>query len=613
MTSRRGTRRFEYIARMTRIRTAVAVVAVAIGGCASPPPSSPPTSAKLAPTPPPSQPPAPPKKQGAVTLTILGTNDVHGALDRLPIFAGFVANARAARAADGGGVLVLDGGDMFQGTLESNLGEGADMIRAYNEIGYAAAAVGNHEFDFGPAGPSATPAAAGDDPRGALLARAAEAKFPLVTANIIDQKTGARVAWPNVPASVLIEVAGVKVGIVGASTDSTAHTTMAANFEGLVVPPAGPAIADEARRLRARGAQVVVVAAHIGSSCKAFDDPDDLSTCNRDEELFTVLEALPKGEKLVDVFVGGHTHQAMAHRVAGVAVIESYASGRAFGRVDLKISPDGQVTVAQIHKPHVMCGTLDKPVPPAACQPGEYEGRPVVPDPAVALIAREAAERAAARRSEKLGVTLAKPVKRSYGGESALGNLFTDLMLAARPEAQVALTNGGGLRADLPAGELEYGALYEAMPFDNRFAIIDVTGAHLRELVMGNLTRGGAFLSWGGLAAKARCKGDRLDVAITVKGKPLVDKAKYKLATSDFLASGGDGLIGRLKLPEGSVKVTDVVIRDGMADVLRKRKGAVDPDKLYAPPAVRRVDHEGKRPLACGAPAATPPAGGARE
>jgi 5'-nucleotidase / UDP-sugar diphosphatase len=197
-------------------------------------------------------------------------------------------------------------------------------------------------------------------------------------------------------------------------------------------------------------------------------------------------------------------------------------------------------------------------------------------------------------------------VTRSYGTESAVGNWFTDLMLAARPEAQVALTNGGGLRADLPAGELQYGQLYEAIPFDNRFAIVELKGGQLRQLVISNLMRGGAILSWGGLAAKARCIGDRLDVQITVGRKPLAEGATYKVATSDFLASGGDGLIGRLKLPDGSVKMTDVIIRDGMAEVLRKRKGAVDPDKLYSP-KVRRLDYAGTRPVACGPPGAKQP------
>src|SRR5262245_10540959 len=87
-------------------------------------------------------------------LSIVGTNDLHGGVlqrgDRggLAVLGGYVNNLRAARARDGGAVLLVDAGDMFQGTLESNLNEGASVIAAYNTLGYAAAAVGNHDFDF---------------------------------------------------------------------------------------------------------------------------------------------------------------------------------------------------------------------------------------------------------------------------------------------------------------------------------------------------------------------------------------------------------------------------------------------------------------------------------
>jgi 5'-nucleotidase len=546
---------------------------------------------------------APPPRRGAVTLSIIGTNDLHGALERLPLLGGFVANLRAARAADGG-VLVVDAGDMFQGTLESNLGEGADVVRAYNAIGYAAAAVGNHEFDYGPEGPATVPASAQDDPRGALKARAREAKFPFVVANIVDAATGARIAWPNMPASTVIEVAGVKVGIVGVSTQSTPYTTMPANFAGLKVVPPAPAIAEQARALRAMGAQVVIATMHIGAACKDLDHPDDSSSCNKQEELFYLLAKLPKGT--LDVIVAGHTHADIAHRLDGIAVIESAASGRSFGRVDLEIGANGQLAGIHIHKPHLMCAldSRGNPVPVTACAPGEYEGKPVVPDPAVQQIVDEALARAGERRREKLGVRLVQTVTRSHGIESAEGNLFCDLMLAARPDAQVALTNGGGLRADLPAGELTYGQLFEAMPFDNRFAILDVTGKDLRTLVTANLQRGGAFMSWGGLTAKARCKAGQLDVAIAVAGKPLDDNARYKLATSDFLASGGDAVIGRLRLPEGAIHTTDVIIRDAVSDVLRGWKATpratIEPRQLYSA-SNRRLDYEGKRPVVCGA------------
>src|SRR5687767_1552592 len=109
-----------------------------------------------------------------VTLSIVGTNDLHGGVTAragrggLALLGGYLKNLRAARARDGGAVLLVDGGDMFQGTLESNLAEGAPVVAAYNALGYTAAAVGNHEFDFGPVGPAATPRGPSDDPNGAL-------------------------------------------------------------------------------------------------------------------------------------------------------------------------------------------------------------------------------------------------------------------------------------------------------------------------------------------------------------------------------------------------------------------------------------------------------------
>ena len=534
------------------------------------------------------------------TLTILGTNDLHGALERVPLLAGFVANVRAARAADGGAVLLVDGGDLFQGTLESNLGEGVDVVRAYNALGYTASAIGNHEFDYGPVGPAVTAKTPDDDPRGALRARIGEAKFPFLAANIIDEATHARIDWPNTRASLLVTLdgglAGVKVGIVGVSTEATPYTTMPANFKGLSIASPAETIAREAAALRAQGATIVIAIAHIGSECKDVTHPDAVSSCDKSAELFKVLGGLPKGA--IDVFVAGHTHAVVAHNIDGVAVIESLSAGRAFGRVDLAIA-DGKLASAKISPPQLLC-PLDgdhNPIPVKDCHPDAYEGRAVAADAAVQQIVDEAIAKAGERRAEKLGVTLAAVVTRIYKLESAEGDLFTELMLAASPKSQVALTNGGGLRADLPAGALTYGALFEAMPFDNHFAYVQVTGKQLRTLVKSNLQRGAGIFSWSGLVAKARCKGDELDVEIKVAGKPLRDDAPYTIATSDFLASGGDGALKKLNLPASATEMTDVIIRDAIADVLRKRKGTIDPAKILEH---KRLDYQGTRPLRCG-------------
>jgi 5'-nucleotidase len=542
----------------------------------------------------------PQARRRAVTLTIVGTNDLHGALDRLPVLAGFVANLRAARAADGGGVVLVDAGDMFSGTLASNLTEGADVVRVYNHLGYAAAAVGNHEFDYGPEGPAPTTAATGGDPRGALKARAREARFPLVVANLIDASTGARIAWPNMPASAMVEVAGIKVGIIGAITEGAARSTLVANLVGLQVARPAPAIAEQARSLRARGAQVIVAALHLGASCKDLEHPGDASSCDRADELFEVLGELPGGA--VDAIVAGHIHAGIAHQLGGIPVIESFASGRAFGRIDLQISPEGRVTASHIDRPHPLCAADREGhrVPIAGCAPGEYEGQPVVPDPEVQRIVDAALASAGERRKEPLGVSLTDPLTRAFTVESAEGDWFADLMLIAHPEAQVSLINVGLLGADLPAGELTYGQLFDAMAFDNAFAIVDLTGADLRGLITANLQRGGGILSWGGLTARARCQAGALDVQIRVAGKPLDDGARYKLATSDYVATGG--VMGPLELPDRAIHLTGAIIRDAVAGVLRGWRGTpravIEPGRLD-PAAAPRLDYQGKRPLAC--------------
>ena len=545
--------------------------------------------------------PPPRPRTGSVTLTIVGTNDLHGALGRLPILAGYLKNLRAARDADGGAVLLIDAGDMFQGTLGSNLGEGAAVVAAYNAMGYDAAAIGNHEFDFGPAGPAVTASSEADDPRGALRARAAEAKFPFLMANVLDASTGKRPLWDNVLGAFMVEKGPVVVGIIGVTTEATPFTTMPANFLGLAMTKPALAIAAEATDLRARGAQVIVVAAHVGSKCSDLHDPSDLSSCDREEELFGMIDALPAG--LVDVIVAGHTHAAMAHRVGEVAVIESYSSGRAFGRVDLRINPSGVVTAKTILPPRDLCVDAEA----ATCTTTDYEGQPVTPSAEVAALIAPALDTAAQVERKPLGVTLTTEVPRAYDKESAQGNLFADLMRAATPGADLALTNGGGLRADLPAGPLTYGALYNAMPFDNRFAKVTLTGAHVRRMISNNLQTGSGIFSWSGLRVTATCTGGALEVFIRdERGKPITDDRTLVLATSDFLASGGDGVIGRLKLPAGSVVESDVIIRDAVAAQFVARGGTIAAGDLYDPDQPR-VAYPPPRPVKCGAAGSRPP------
>ncbi|MGB8299335.1 MAG: 5'-nucleotidase C-terminal domain-containing protein [Polyangia bacterium] len=528
----------------------------------------------------------------SITISVIGTSDLHGHIAALPWLGGYLKNLRGARALTGGAVIVLDAGDMFQGTLESNLEEGAPVIRAYNALGYSAVAIGNHEFDFGPVGPAPAPVKPGDDPRGALKARASQAQFPFLAANIVDKATGKCVAWPNLKPSTIISAAGIKIGIIGVITATTAHSALPANVVGLAFLPLAPTVAAEARRLRAKGATVVIVAAHEGGACRSFADPDKLDSCDASSEIFSVVRGLPKGS--VDAVVAGHTHQALAHRVESVPIIQSYANGRAFGRVDLTVErASGRVLATELQAPREICPAST----PANCGPGNYEGSSVQIDKDVAAAIAPAIAATRQLGQEDLGVKVLRPLPHNRNQETALGNLLADLMRTARPGSDVAVINGGGMRAELPAGPLTLGRLYETFPFDNALATARVSAGQLRRLLARSLGRSASLLSLSGLSVRARCEGPRLDVALSrPDGSPVHDNERFVLTTTDFLATGGDGLFtGVAARFEGGPP-----LRDALVEVLRARRGTLDPDdRTLFDPTHPRFDLPGDVPIHC--------------
>jgi 5'-nucleotidase len=532
-----------------------------------------------------------------VTITVLGTNDIHGAVERLPALAGAVDIIREQRERTNGGVVLVDGGDMFQGTLESNLGEGDVVVEAMNIMGYAAAAVGNHEFDFGPVGEASVPKAPGDDPRGALKARAAQAKFKILTSNITT-KTGKFVEWAGISQTTMVEVAGIKVGIIGISTRDTLTTTIAANVADLKMAPASLVVAGSAPDLRAKGASIVIVVAHAGGSCSEFSDPYDLSSCNLDGEVFQLAKNLPKGA--VDVIVGGHTHAGVAHYVNGIAVVEGFAHALAFDRVDVTVNREtGTVANVRILPPHQLCESLDRNQP---CEPRAYEGRRVVANDEVEDVVAKAVARAKPARERDLGVDIVGDLRRAYRDESALGNWIADLMLEARPAADVALTNGGGLRADLPSGRLNYGKLYRVTPFDNRFATVKVSGSEFKNIVAVNLSHNKGIFSLAGVRVKARCDRGSLAIEATrTDGRPIADDEQLSIVTSDFLATGGDRAFAELPRRAGLVSLeNEPTIRDAIAEILIKKGGAVAASDTSVFDANKpRLDYEGSRPVSC--------------
>jgi 5'-nucleotidase len=527
-------------------------VPLSLAGCATPPPAD------------------------TATITIVGLNDVHGELAASDERGGLVSISaymdaiRQARARDGGAVLLIDAGDMWQGTLESNLGEGEPVVAVYNALDVTAAAIGNHEFDFGPAGPRAIPAGPGDAPRGALRQRAREADFPLLAANLIDETTGQPVAWDNVRPSILLDAAGIRVGVIGVMTEEALQTTIAANVHGLRVAPIVPTITREAKLLRAQGADVVIVTAHAGSRCEDFSDPLDTSSCDMNGEIMRVAMALPAG--LVDHILAGHVHQGIAHVVNGISITSSYSSTRAFSRTDFQVYRDGRgIAERRVYPPQ-----------PATIEPGAtYDGVTLHPLPGVAEIVARAVTAAETKKNARLGVTLTAPFELKPDVESAISNLMTEAMLDSF-DADIAIHNVfGGIRSGLPAGELTFGDVYAMFPFDNLVTIHEISGADLRAIVARKaaLRRKPGF---AGMRAFISCGADGMTVTLKLdNGHEIADTDSIRVIANDFLALGGDDILTPA-IPAGGLDTDQGLpgARDVLVQWFVENAGPLDPDQF---------------------------------
>ena len=539
-----------------------------------------------------------PQESDLVVISIVGTNDVHGELlpkpnrGGLTTLSGYVENLRATRATDGGAVLLIDAGDMWQGTLESNLTEGATIVAAYNALGYTAAAIGNHEFDFGPVGKLATPQSEADDPRGALKLRAIEADFPLLAANLIDTSTDEPVNWDNVQPSTVVDVAGVRVGIVGVITANALVTTMVANTAGLRIGSLSAAIIREAEKLRAAGASIIIVTAHAGGHCTEFGDPLDLSSCDHGREIVQVANALPAD--LVDHIIAGHVHEAMAHVVNGIAITSSYSSTRAFSRVDFSVDRNtGSIQDRKIFAPQPLCPRVDSTTGECAwvstdtknTVPAEYEGRPVTPLASILSIAERAAAFAAEIKMEKLGVTLDTPFTLQGNPESSLANLMSTALLESI-DADIAIHNvSGGIRMYLPKGELTYGNVFEMFPFDNRIVVVDVSGEDLRKIIARQAHNHRRRAGFSGMRVFVDCDGDQMSIRMTLDdGRDIQDSDRIRIVANDFLTTGGDDLLTPAMPADGFTYEDDPrLTRDVVADWLRNRGGHLSADQFQDP------------------------------
>lgn len=528
---------------------------------------------------------ATPPPREPVHVVVVGTTDVHGwfaGRDLDGVHSGGVAIMKsyvdALRAANGGRVVLVDSGDLFQGTLESNLFEGEPVVKAYNAIGYAASAVGNHEFDFGPVGPDSVAQTPDQDPLGALKKNAAAAKFAFLAANVVDKTTHQTPAWAK--KSIIVDAGGVKIGIVGLSTPDTPNTTTAANVASLdFLDPVQPTI-DEAAKLRKLGADAVIAIAHIGGKCKEGGDPTDLSKCDATQDVMKLVEALPKGT--VDAFFGGHTHLNVHNIINGTPTFEAFSYSQYFSSVDLWVDPRTHHVVRSELRPHTMLCTsvysgtdgCDPRRAPkgAALVPRVFEGKTITPDAQVAAIVQPYLDKTAAKRNESTGISTTTEIKRDFDYEAPLGDLIADV-LREYWKADVGLMNSGGIRANLPKGNLKYGDIFEVSPFDNLAAVVTMTGAQLEQILHDNVSRARGVLQVSGI------RYTRDDKAQTVTASDVDPNKTYRVAMADFLVQGGDGFLGVMQtIPPDRIQIDhNRTMRDVMIEVLQKHPQPIAP------------------------------------
>lgn len=365
------------------------------------------------------------------TITVIHTNDTHAAVKddgKSQIgFAKLGGYVEALRKTDKN-VLVLDAGDMFQGLPFANLEKGHSVIPAANKVGYDAMTVGNHEFDFGAQN---------------LLEIEKKLDFPMIAANVT--KDGKSVFAPY----IVKEVASARVGIIGIATPETAYKTHPDNVKGYKFGDIVASTQSAVDQLKKdEKADVIIVLTHLG--LYEGDETSDL---------------VAKGVTGIDLIIDGHSHTTLANGLeeSGTLIVSTGSSMKNVGKVVLTLQ-DNKVVAKE-------ATLLDY----AALS--EVEANQAIAD---AIAEVEATQKPMLEKViGKTAVDLVGERSVVRTGESNLGQLATDAIIELT-KADVALTNGGGIRTSIPAGDVTMGQMAAVFPFGNTIMVKEITGADLK-------------------------------------------------------------------------------------------------------------------------------------
>jgi 2',3'-cyclic-nucleotide 2'-phosphodiesterase / 3'-nucleotidase / 5'-nucleotidase len=452
-------------------------------------------------------------------LRIIATNDFHGALEPRADSTGVVRggaaylateirNARSACVAPRCESLWLDGGDLFQGTPASNLAFGRPVMTIFNALGLTAAALGNHEFDWG---------------LDTLRAHMRETRYAILGANVRDAG-GRDISW--IRDDTLVTVGSLKVGVIGAALVETPTVTKVSIVKDLRFADPAPIIDAHARALRARGADRVIVVAHIGAFCQ-----NSLTSCRGG-----IVDLANRLAERVDAIVSGHTHSPVRALVRGIPIVQARSRGIAIGIIDIPLGDTTKTAVIELR---------------------DVRADWVSADSSVAAVVRDAAEKVAARMSVPV-VEIGEHIGQGLRG--TLGKLIADAQRFVG-QGDVSIMNNGGIRAPLRPGMATYGSLFEVHPFDNRLVRLTVTGKELRAELERQVAQPTFNLHLSGVRVAfdtSRAAGSRVTSLTRTDGTAIRDTERYRVVLSDFLADGGD----QVQLANSALRREDLDIPD---------------------------------------------------
>ncbi len=466
-------------------------------------------------------------------VVILFTSDVHAGLDQGWGYAG-LAYLRDTLAAENHVVLV-DNGDAIQGETIGTMTDGRALVELMNVVGYDVAVPGNHEFDYG---------------MDNFLTLANEvAQYPYTAANFTYKEE------PVFAPYIVKEFDGVKLAFVGVTTPKTITSSTPTYFQdengeyvyAFSQDDTGAkfyaAIQSAVDAARAEGAQYVIVCGHLGTE----------ETC----EPYTSIDVIYNVSG-IDAVLDGHAHEVMDSNVVkgkdGNDVVR-VACGTKLAHIGaLTITPDGQISSALY--------TWDQEVSPV-----EYYGLTgAVVDAVNAKVAELDVIRQTIVAKTETALHIYDPVATDVriirNAETNLGDLCADAY-RAMSGADVAFVNGGGIRAQIPAGDITLDQIFSVHPFGNVMCMVEVTGQQILDALEWGARNtpgeNGGFLQVSGLTYEihtyiaSSCTSDDngmfTGVAgeyrvknVVVGGEPLDVNKTYTLASHNYmLKSAGDG------------------------------------------------------------------------